>query len=131
MIFILSADLIYYLAHQTLLTSSSPTSWFIQICNLCLMYQLPHPLHLLKDPPTKDVFKKLMKSKVIDYWEVKLRSEASFLSSLPYFKPQFLSLSSPHKLLVSAGHKSYEVAKARIQLLFVSSQYTTCVKYVG
>ena len=49
--------------------------------------------------------------------------EASFLPSLVYFHPQFMSLSSPHKLLTNAGSKTYEVAKARIQLLFLANQY--------
>ena len=34
-----------------------------------------------------------------------------------------MSLSRPHRLLTAAGSKSYEVAKARIQLLFLSAKY--------
>ena len=68
-------------------------------------------------------YKKLVKSKVLDYWEFKLRTEASFLPSLAFFHPEFMSLASPHKLWTTAGKKSFEVAKARIQLLFLASQY--------
>ena len=115
-------------AQQVLLTSSSAGhSWFTQVRNLLLMYQLPHPLNLLANPPAKESFKKLVKAKVTDYWETKLRLEASFLPSLPYFCPEFLSLTSTHRLWTSAGNKSYEVAKARIQLLFLCSQYP-CAK---
>ena len=92
-----------------------------------MQYQLPHPLELLETPPTKTGFKKLVKSKVIDYWEQRLRSEASFLPSLTYFHPQFLSLTTPHKLWSTAGQNIYEVSKAKIQLLFLSSQYP-CAK---
>ena len=49
--------------------------------------------------------------------------EASFLPSLQFFYPQFMSLASPHRLLKAAASKPYEVAKARIQILFLSSQY--------
>ena len=91
--------------------------------NLFLQYSLPHPLLFLSNPPQKEVFKKLVKSKVTDYWENKLRMEASFLPSLEYFHPEFMSLSTPHKLLTSVGSKSYEVAKARIQLLCLANQY--------
>ena len=59
----------------------------------------------------------------VDFWEIKLRSESSVLLSLPHFQPQFMSLRSTRKLLTTAGPKSYEVSKARIQLLFLSSQY--------
>ena len=109
-------------ARQVLLSSSSSTSWFVRVRNLLLQYQLPHPLYLLHNPPTKEAFKKLVKAKVIDFWETKLRSATSLLS-MPYFHPQYLSLKSPHKLWSTAGPKSYEVSKARIQPLFLSAQY--------
>ena len=117
-------------AWQVLLTSpSSSKSWFMQLRNLLLQYQLPHPLKLLDSPPSKEAFKKLVKAKVLDYWETKFRAEASFLPSLVYFHPQYLSLKTTHRLWTAAGPKSYEVAKARIQLLFLSSQYP-CAKFV-
>jgi hypothetical protein len=120
----LPGDPLHHKAQHVLLTSSSVgNSWFIQVRNLFLQYSLPHPLLFLSNPPQKEVFKKLVKSKVTDYWENKLRMEASFLPSLEYFHPEFMSLSTPHKLLTSAGSKSYEVAKARIQLLFLANQY--------
>ena len=68
-----------------------------------------------------------MKSKVVDYWENKLRLEASFLPSLPFFNPEYMSLTTTHLLWTSAGHNTYEVSKARIQLLFLSNQYP-CAK---
>ena len=78
-------------AVHVLLTSSSPTSWFVQVRNLLLLYHLLHPLLLLQNPLSKESFKKLVKSKVLDYWEVKLRAEASLLPSLTFFHPQFMS----------------------------------------
>ena len=56
-----------------------------------------------------------------------MRSEASFLPSLAYFHPQFMTLASPHRIWSTAGSNTYEVAKARVQLLFLSSQYP-CAK---
>ena len=110
-------------AKQILLSASASHSWFGKVRDLLLKYQLPHPLDLLHSPPTKECYKKLIKSKVIDFWETKLRAEAPSTLSLPYFHPEYLSLGSPHKILTSAGAKSYEVSKARIQLLFMTSQY--------
>ena len=83
----------------------------------------PHSLHLLDYPPIKEAFKRLVNAKVLDFWERKLRLEASFIPSLAHFKPEFHSLKSPHRLWTTAGEKPYEVAKARIQLLFLCSQY--------
>ena len=36
-------------------------SWFNQICDQCLLYQLPHPLKLLQTPLSKTNFKDLIK----------------------------------------------------------------------
>ena len=120
----LPGDPLHQHAEQALLClPKSANSWFYQLKNICMQYDLPHPLLLLKNPYSKEGFKNLVKAKVTDFWEVKLRKETNFLPSLNYFKPEFHSLRSPHRILISAGQKSYEVAKARIQLLFLASKY--------
>ena len=88
-----------------MLTTAMPSSksWFLQIRNLCLDYHLPHPLHLLDSPPGKEGFKKLVKLKILDFWLQKLRSEAKSLKSLQYFKPEFYSLTTPHRIWSGAG----------------------------
>lgn len=43
-------------------------SWFQQIRDICLMYQLPHPLVILTKPVSKEAFKKMIKKRVINYW---------------------------------------------------------------
>ena len=75
---------------------SSSKSWFCQIRDISLLYKLPHPLQILNNPPAKEQYKNMIKSHVVDYWETKLRGEASFLPSLKYFKPVFMSLCKPH-----------------------------------
>ena len=119
----LPRDPLHQLACHALLSSTSQSSWFVKIRDLLLKYQLPHPLLLLKSPPQKDVYKKLLKSKVIDYWEKKLRLEASLLPSMVYVHTQYMSLTVPHRIWTTAGSNPHEVAKARVQLLFLSSQY--------
>ena len=69
----LPGDPLHQLACHALHTSTSQSSWFVKIRGLLLQYQLPHPLLLLNNPPKKDAYKKLLKSKVVDYWEKKLR----------------------------------------------------------
>ena len=94
----------------------------MRLRNLLIQYELPHPLILLRSPPSKVNFPKQVKSKVLNYWNERLRGEASFLSA-PFFHPSRMSLVSPHKLLTSAGSYPYEVAKARVQLQFLCSKY--------
>ena len=92
---------------------------------MSLQYELPHPLLLLSDPPSKDDFKNLVKLNVLDYWQSKLRAEAAPLLSLRYFKPEFMSLSSPHPLWSSCGDNSYELNKACTQAKYLSGRFRT------
>ena len=100
-------------------------SWFWQIRDICLLYGLPHPLLLLDNPPTKHTFKQLIKSKVIDHWEIKLRDEAGTLKSLSNFHPQYMSLTKPHPLWSTVGSNPHEVTKAIQQARFLSGRYRT------
>ena len=101
----------------------SPSSWFFQIRQYCIEYGLPHPLDLLTSPLTKSVFQTLIKKRVISFWEVKLRAEATQLRSLAYFKPGFMSLVRPHVLWSSASNSPYKVSMATVQAQLLSGRY--------
>jgi hypothetical protein len=90
----------------------SAHSWFQQIRDLCLLYQLPHPLSLLQEPLPKKKFNQLVRSSILDHWEIKLRLKAAELTSAPYFRPQFMSFSRPHPKWSSCGSNPFEVHKA-------------------
>ena len=121
----LEGSVLHQHALNAMNTKRSSNSWFHQIRDICLQYQLPHPLTTLASPPSKEAYKQKVKKKVINYWEVVLRNEAAGLPSLKFFHPGFMSLASPHLLLSTAGSSPYEVAKAHIQSLFLSGRYKT------
>ena len=112
---------------RKILSQAKPScrSWFWQIRNISLLYDLPHPLCVLENPPSREYFKKLTKSRVIDHWEQKLRAEAYPLLSLKSFNPSFMSLQQPHPIWSTAGSKSYEVSKAIQQARLLSGRYRT------
>ena len=99
-------------------------SWFLSVRHLCQQYLLPDPLLILQSPPTSAQWKTLCKSRVMDFHEQKLRSQASLLSSLKFFKPSFMSLSSPHPIWLHAN-SPYEVSKAVIAARMLSGRYRT------
>ena len=96
-----------------------------QIRKLCLIYGLPHPLDLLQASPTKAIFKTLVKKKVLSFWEVRLRAEASELSSLAFFHPEYMRLDKPHPIWTSAGSSPSKVSMAQIQATMISGRYRT------
>ena len=57
----LPGSILHRIAQYTLTTAKdSSKSWFIHISNLTLKYQLPHPLTLLQNPPSKLSLKKFV-----------------------------------------------------------------------
>ena len=56
-----------------LLSNSPGKSWFTNLCSICQEYGLPDPLLILQTPPSNESWKKLTKSKVIDFWEARYR----------------------------------------------------------
>ena len=97
--------------YQVTAAKSSSGSLFLQLRDLCLMYNLPSQISLLMNPPPKSTYKKLVKSKVIDYWESYLRAEVATLkeNSLKYFQAEFMSLTTPHLIWLTCGSNPYEV----------------------
>ena len=122
----LENNILHTVARYVLTTcADNSSSWFIQIKELCHQYQLPHPLTLLESSSSKETFKQLVKARVHDFWEEKLRHESSQLDSLVFFKPDYMSLSIPHPLITTCGSNPYEINKAVIQLKFLSGRYRT------
>ena len=107
----LPGNILNIIAHRLLTYSSQgKRHWFAHIRNLCHKYNLPHPLNLLQEPPTKDVFKKRIKDNITDFWQDTLRNHAASLKSLKFFKPYFMSLRKPHPMWQVAT-TSYQVNK--------------------
>ena len=105
--------------------SDFPGSWFQQIMDICLRYQLPDPMTLLSSNLKREDFKKIVKKHVVSYWEETLRKEASSLKSLTYFKSPFMSLVTPHPVWKTAGSSPYKIAMATVQARMLSGRYRT------
>ena len=119
----LPSNILNKIARQTLIScDDNDKSWFGQIRSLCFNYGLPNPLLLLDEPPTKESYKKLIKTNIADFWQSKLRVKAGGLSSLKYFKPQYMSILRPHPMLLTSSH-SHEVNKMTVQLRMLSGRY--------
>ena len=112
-----------HIVHTISVKKSSSKSWVWLVRDICLKYGLPHPLVLLENPPDKKVYKKLIKAKVVDFWEQTLRGESSLLPSLKHFHSEFMSLTKPHPIWSTAGSNPYDTAKAIQQSRFLSGRY--------
>ena len=122
----LKGDPLHCHAQYALLHSKKcAKSWFLQVKDICLKYGLPHPLKLLNDPPTRLRLKNLVKTKIYEYWQKLLTSEALPMPSLSHFNPFRHTLLRPHPLWSAAGSSPYEVNKATIHARMISGRYRT------
>ena len=120
----LPGNILNSVAKQMILCPPPPIamSWFCKITQLCFKYNLPHPLSMLEHPPNKIDFKRQVKNKVQDFWQIFLRERVTTLPSLKYLRPQFMSLSRPHPILSTAPNP-YEVNKMTVQIRMLSGRY--------
>ena len=122
----LPGNILHKLADKLLSTEpDNSKSWFIGIRHLCSLYNLPSPLQLLSNPLSKAAFKSQVTLKVIDHWQDILRKEASPKTSLLFFNPSYMSLSTPHLLWTTCSSNPFETNKATVQASLLSGRYKT------
>ena len=117
----LNSHALYILTHPTFKSHS----WFLKVLAIFKQYGLPHPLHYLKNPPKRSVFKSLVKKKVRAYWTLLLTSEIADLRSTKYFQPSQYSLHYPWFSWQSVTGNSYECAKSLVVAKMISGCYRT------
>ena len=124
----LKTDLLHQHGRYVLtVLNSSCKSWFFQIQNICLQYNLPHPLALLQSDMTKEKFKSLVKRQVRKYWTDRF-SQDTFdgkLKSLKYFHVSSCQIGKPHYLWVFSKTHPFESAKAVVIARMMSGRYRT------
>ena len=96
----------------------NPGSWKLGICVSNMTCLIPCSF----SPLNGEAFKKLSKSKVVDYWEIVLRSEAAIHPNLDFY-----SLTQAHPILWTPGSNPHEVSKAVVQSKMLSVWYQTAL----
>ena len=117
-------SILWEIGAKILLSENKRKSWFLQIRDLTLQYNLPDPLEILSSPQSKTTWKKMCKAKVLSWWETKLRDESIALTSLTFFKPSFMSLNRIHPIW-STAETPFEVTKAAVLADMISGRYIT------
>ena len=97
------------------------TTWSAHVRLLCLRYSLPDPLQLLSENPwSKAKWKLLVKTKIVVYFENKLRAIAKKNSKMNYLNVQISGLSgSPHTALININ-TTQDALRLRCHLKFIT-----------
>ena len=116
-------SLLHEHAKYTLDLEQNNYSWFKQIRDICLLYDLPDPSVLLHSPPQKLNFKRDYKKKICIYWHKLFVTECRDLKSLKYFRPELYSVTKPHYLWTLSAGRPYESSKSTIVAQMLSGRY--------
>ncbi|KAK3088432.1 hypothetical protein FSP39_019152 [Pinctada imbricata] len=112
------------LAHrQCSIKSLKSHSWFIAIKKLLIKYDLPDINDVLKQPPTKYTWNKLVNRKVNDYWKTKIMSSAGSYSSLRHLDPSSYKPGKIHPIATTENPTNRDITRLAVKLKIVTGTY--------
>ena len=101
-------------------------TWSTHIRHLSRKYGLEDPLVCLRrDPPTKSMYKELIRTKITVYYENLLRQAAAKNSQMKYLNVSTTGLSGRHHPALSNLITTHEVRLSRPHLKFLAGNYLT------
>ena len=105
---------------------TNSTTWCNHVTLLCLQYNLPSPLSLLRTKPVSKLeWNTMVKTRVISWHENEMRRKASDNSKMKYLNVQILGLSGrPHPALNNI-YTTQDTKKLRHHLKFLTCDYLT------
>ena len=87
------------ISRQIAMKESSSSSWAVNVRKILHKYHLPSAFEVLKNPPKANVWKKLVKATVNNYWSSKLQLQMKEMNSTRYLWTATLSLGTIHESL--------------------------------
>ena len=109
---------------QLIMKDSDSGSWFSMISAITYKYGLTSPIDLLTEKPDKLTWKKLVKTSVFTYWDMKLKQNMREKSTLKYLTGNTISIGKPHILWTSTALNTRDIRRATIKSKLVTGTYT-------
>ena len=107
---------------QLTIKSHDSHSWFIEIKELCLKYDILNIYNYLENPLSKNQWKKMIKTKNYAYWKSRLLEEAKLYKSLKFMN-NHLTFGKVHPLAKSTTCNLGDIARIPIRLKIVTGNY--------
>ena len=96
----------------------------MKLRDLAAVYVLPDPLQVLMSPPPKNIFKKLVRKRILDFWHKKLVKDSNSKPSLRFLQAEFLPLGSgPHPLWLSCEGSPTATRAAILEAHIITGRY--------
>ena len=99
-------------------------SWFSKLKLVLAKYNLPDALHLLEHPMKKEHFKKMVDTKIDEYWFNKMVDDKASKSSLEMMSVNQLKIGTCHPVWKTVRNSPKDVEKAAIKARVLTGTYT-------
>ena len=109
--------------HQLANKDINSNSWFIRTAVVLAKYSLGDAHSLLEKPPSKEIWKKMVKEAIESYWANKLCRQAATKSSLRYINWDPVNFFRPHHIWSSLECNHLEVRRATIKCKLTTGTY--------
>jgi hypothetical protein len=98
-------------------------SWFAAVRIICVKYNIPDPLDLLRNPKSKFAWKRLVNSKVDNYWKEQIIDRAQAYSSLKHLNTNAFQPGTHHPILNTAKGNPRDVTRLLTRLKLATGTY--------
>ena len=97
-------------------------SWFVAIKGIRLKYELPDPLYLLKNAPSKFAWKNMLNRQINLYWTDRIRHNATMYNSLKNLSTENYSCGKVHPL-IQGERNAHEVPRINTKIKIATGTY--------
>ena len=109
---------------QLAVRSITEKSWFSSVRMVLNAYDLPSAYDLIENPPSKEQWKKTVKSKVHQAIENQWRTDIESKSSLKYLHPEAVKIGKVHQMYAAVRNNIRDVRRAEIKARLLTGTYT-------
>ena len=109
---------------QLAVRSITEKSWFSSVRLVLNAYDLPSAYELIENPPSKEQWKKTVKSKVHQAIENQWRTDIESKSSLKYLNPEAVKIGKVHQMYATVRNNIQDVRRAEIKARLLTGTYT-------
>ena len=109
---------------QLAVRSITEKSWFSSARIILNTYDLPLAYKLLENPPSKEQWKKFVKTKIHEAIEQQGHDYIKSRSSLRYLNPDAVKIGKVHQVYASVRNTTYDVRRAEVKVRLLTGTYT-------
>ena len=113
------------LGRQLAMKNPESASWIIHIKNLLAKYDLPSAYDIYDQPVSKYQWKKIVKTKVTEYWYNKICNDAEDKTTLKYLNTKICYFGRLHPLWSRTPYTKIDIPKACVKARMLTSRYHT------